>query len=41
MSYYKELIKFLEQAKTDDLGTTRNNYLQKYNGVMINTVEYI
>ena len=30
MSYYKELIKFLEQAKTDDLGTTRNNYLQKY-----------
>lgn len=33
MSYYNELVKFLEQAKTDDLGTTRNNYLQKYLGL--------
>jgi 5-methylcytosine-specific restriction protein B len=32
-SYYSELIKFLEQAKTDDLGTTRNNYIQKYFGL--------
>lgn len=30
MSYYNELIKFLAQAKTDDLGTKRNNYLQTY-----------
>jgi 5-methylcytosine-specific restriction protein B len=30
MGYYNELIKFLAQAKTDDLGTTRNNYVQKY-----------
>ena len=30
MSFYNEIIKFLKQAKTDDLGTTRNNYLQKY-----------
>ena len=27
MSYYTELIKFLAQAKTNDLGTIRNNYL--------------
>jgi 5-methylcytosine-specific restriction protein B len=33
MGYYEELIKFLAQAKTDDLGTTRNNYLQKYRGL--------
>ena len=33
MGYYDELNKFLAQAKTDDLGTTRNNYLQKYNGL--------
>jgi 5-methylcytosine-specific restriction protein B len=35
MGYYDELNKFLAQAKTDDLGTTRNNYLQKYNGLEI------
>lgn len=35
MSYYQELVKFIEQAKTNDLGTTRNNYLQKYQGFAI------
>jgi 5-methylcytosine-specific restriction enzyme B len=35
MSYYNELIKFLTQATTDDLGTTRNNYLQEYLGLDI------
>jgi len=35
MSYYNELIKFLNQAKTDDLGTSRNNYLKKYLGLEI------
>ena len=33
ISYNKELIKFIAQAKTDDLGTTRNNYLQNYLGL--------
>lgn len=35
MSYYNELTKFLTQAKTDDLGTTRNNYLKEYLGLEI------
>lgn len=35
MGYFEELNKFLVQAKTDDLGTTRNNYLQKYLGLEI------
>jgi 5-methylcytosine-specific restriction protein B len=35
MSYYTELIKFLAQAKTNDLGTTRNNYLSNYMGLDI------
>ena len=35
MSFFAELNKFLNQAKTDDLGTTRNSYLQKYLGLDI------
>ncbi|MCP9769560.1 DUF3578 domain-containing protein [Lacihabitans sp. LS3-19] len=35
MRYFEELNKFLGQAKTDDLGTIRNNYLQKYRGLEI------
>jgi 5-methylcytosine-specific restriction protein B len=35
MSYYSELIKFLAQARTNDLGTTRNNYIQDYLGLKI------
>jgi 5-methylcytosine-specific restriction enzyme B len=36
MGYFEELKKFLDQAKTNDLGTKRNNYLQKYRGLEIN-----
>lgn len=35
MGYFEELNKFLIQAKTDDLGTTRNNYIQRYLGLEI------
>jgi 5-methylcytosine-specific restriction protein B len=35
MSYYNDLIKFLEQAQTEDLGTTRNNYIKSYSDLEV------
>lgn len=35
MSYYNELNRFLAQARTNDLGTIRNNYIQNYLGLRI------
>ena len=35
MSYYDDLIKFLKQAQTEDLGTTRNNYVKSYQDLQV------
>lgn len=35
MSYYNDLVKFLEQAQTEDLGTTRNNYIKSFSDLQV------
>ena len=35
MSYYDDLVKFLAQAQTEDLGTTRNNYIKSFSDLEV------